>query len=328
MRKRNREPIWQPKHAPTETAPKIPVPEKLAAYVVSFRKLLLELSLIAVAVVGLGLLVKEVVHEEIILEPIEIPDDIAKQGYTDIVVAEQIADAALTRQQEVRDLSEQKQWFKKEMTFLRPVATNIHTPDIIIPGTPFSLRAVARFIRHELNLPSTYIHGELIHDQNNLSLSLRNLSEPTVPAIRIDKNIQDKQALMQESGDALLKLTTPSSLALLSYFKFADAHQSNKKTNPDYDNVVQAVEYCLKYLPTSDDSFANDLWGTVFYNLDRFDEALEKFRRATEIKPNYGYIGWGAILYKQRKYDQAIAKFQKASELEAEKLENILQKTD
>jgi hypothetical protein len=66
----------------------------LAEKALLFRKLIMEVGLVLLALFTLGLFGKQVLQPEIILDPIGVPEDIARRGYTEIIVAEQLVDAA------------------------------------------------------------------------------------------------------------------------------------------------------------------------------------------------------------------------------------------
>ena len=56
----------------------------------------MEVGLVLLALFTLGLFGKQVLQPEIILDPIGVPEDIARRGYTEIIVAEQLVDALET----------------------------------------------------------------------------------------------------------------------------------------------------------------------------------------------------------------------------------------
>jgi superkiller protein 3 len=53
------------------------------------------------------------------------------------------------------------------------------------------------------------------------------------------------------------------------------------------------------------------------FRLERYGEALEKYRKAIELDPKYAvaYFGWGYAWQKRERYAEAIKKYRKAIEL-------------
>ena len=81
--------------------------QRCASFAASLRQLVFDWGLIGLLLFGIGLLISEVRRPEVVLDPIEVPEDIAKLGYSGVVVAEQLADAALNIELETRELSTQ-----------------------------------------------------------------------------------------------------------------------------------------------------------------------------------------------------------------------------
>lgn len=268
-------------------------------------------------VLGLVVLIKEVCRPEIILDPIEIPQDIIKKsGYTGIAVAEQLADAALNIELETQNLSVQNSWHKDAIN-MSEIETSTHIPDISVPGSPFTIRSIARFIRQELGLPADHLRGEIIHDNNGLTLTLRNISQK-VPAVRISK--KGIEQLLHEGGAALLQLTNPSALAMYAYHKFNSQLSDTTIREANYTKAEQLFKYCLKYPPTTDDPLVLNLWGNALIDSKSTEKALEKFHRAIKIDPDYAYSynGWGVALLKRKTPDPegAIKQFSRAIDID------------
>ncbi len=68
---------------------------------------------------------------------------------------------------------------------------------------------------------------------------------------------------------------------------------------------------------SSDSSWALYNWGVALSQLNKHDEAIEKYRKAVKLTPNSAdpYISWGLALEKLGRYEEAIAKYQKAAEI-------------
>ena len=317
MRKRN--PIIRWKSRTGATAPPTaatPAMQRYASFAASLRQLVVDWGLIGLLLVGSGLLISEVLRPEVVLDPIEVPEDIAKLGYSGVVVAEQFADAATDIELETQELSSQNSWHK-EAENLRGIGTLSHTPDITVPGAAMSMRSFARFIRQELGLHSIYLHGEIVHEPNGLVLSLRNLSTANIPAERVAISGNSIAGLFPAGGRALLKLSTPAALAMHQYHQF-NTHLESPTRDSSYAEAMQLFEYCLKFPPTTDDALVLYLWGSAFQDLKRPYEAIGQFQKAIQTDPNfsYAYNGWGNALLNLNRAEEAIVKYRKAIELD------------
>jgi tetratricopeptide (TPR) repeat protein len=283
---------------------------------VSLIKLfILDSGLIILLLLGLAALIKEVRRPEVILDPIEVPEDIAKQGYAGNIVAEQLADVALNIELETQELSAQNSWHKYAVN-MPEVETNAHIPDISVPGSPFTIRSIARFIRQELGLHADHLQGEIVHEENGLSLTLRTLSDARIPAVRISK--KGIEQLFQEGGAALLQLTNPSASAMFAYHKLNKSLSDFAVREANYKEAVRLFEYCLKYQPTA--PLALYLWGSALNDLKRPEEAIEKYRRALKLDPDYAYAfnGWGHSLQDLKRPEEAIEQYRKATNIDPE----------
>ena len=217
---------------------------------------------------------------------------------------------------ETRELSAQNSWHK-DAENLREIGTLAHTPDITVPGAAMSLRSFARFIRQALVLPSMYLHGEIVHEPKGLALSLHNLSTAEIPAERVAISGNSIAGLFPAGGRALLKLSTPSALAMYQYHQFRN-QLNTSAWDSSYTEGVKLFEYCLKTPPTTDDALVLYLWGNSLLNLKHPDEAIGQFQKAIQADPkfSYAYNGRGNALRDLKRPEEAKAQYQKAIELD------------
>jgi hypothetical protein len=134
MRKQYRRNLRLIQNSNTDAHAEKPLILQLLVNEVSLIKLfILDSGLIILLLLGLAALIKEVRRPEVILDTIEVPEDIAKQGYAGNIVAEQFADVALNIELETQELSAQNSWHKYAVN-MPEVETNAHIPDISVPG--------------------------------------------------------------------------------------------------------------------------------------------------------------------------------------------------
>ena len=75
----------------------------------------------------------------------------------------------------------------------------------------------------------------------------------------------------------------------------------------------------MELKPDYADAYNN--WGVALANLKRLEEAIEKYKKATDLQPNYAkaYNNWGKALEKLGRNEEAQEKFKKAEELRGSK---------
>jgi tetratricopeptide (TPR) repeat protein len=166
-----------------------------------------------------------------------------------------------------------------------------------------------------LGLHADHLQGEIVHEENGLSLTLRTLSDAKIPAVRISK--KGIEQLFQEGGAALLQLTNPSASAMFAYHKLNKSLSDFAVREANYKEAVRLFEYCLKYQPTA--PLALYLWGSALNDLKRPEEAIKLYLKATDIDPYYvdAYYNWGNALQKLKRYKEAIEQYRMATNIDS-----------
>lgn len=128
--------------------------------------------------VAIPILYVEFCTPKIIIQAINVPaeSDITKLGYTGNVIAEKLVDEINKIDLELRDNSVQKSWQKEQNNLNYEFVTTSQIPDIPLSTVQTSMQSMLRFIKQELGSNSYYIDGELVHDNNEIVLTLRNCS--------------------------------------------------------------------------------------------------------------------------------------------------------
>ncbi|MGZ9213611.1 MAG: tetratricopeptide repeat protein [Candidatus Binatia bacterium] len=324
MRKRFQKQRWKPLSTSDNSSEKPPVIQRYTNLISLVRHFIFEFGFTVLVILGLVLLASDLHRPEIILDPIEVPEDIAKLGYSGMVISEQLADAAHNIELETRELStSQHLWTKEADNFIK-IITNNYIPDITVPGAQFSLRSITRFIRQEFGLYSTYLRGELVHENDGLVLTLRNLSEPNIPAVRVFQKGKRIEQLFQEGGTALLRLTIPSVMAINAYHKLNNqlTESAAREANYTYTQAVQLFEYCLKHPPTTDDTLVLFIWGhALHFLLKKPEDAIKQYQKAIDLDPGFAeaYNTLGMALQELKRPEEAIKQYQKAIDIDPRK---------
>ncbi|MBM3235438.1 tetratricopeptide repeat protein [Candidatus Poribacteria bacterium] len=97
----------------------------------------------------------------------------------------------------------------------------------------------------------------------------------------------------------------------LAYNNWGAALANQKK----YEEAIEKFKKAIEVDPKQ--ALAYNNWGFALAHQKKYEEAIEKFKKAIEVKPDYAdaYNNWGNALRYQKKYDEAIEKFKKAIEV-------------
>ncbi|MBK8816814.1 MAG: tetratricopeptide repeat protein [Methylococcaceae bacterium] len=307
---------WVPPSAKQTKMPKASLLGVFAEKIALIRKIIFDLGFIILIVIFILMLVSEIRRDEIILDPIEIPEIINKSGYTSREVAEKLLDSAQRIGFEAKEKSKNYSW-NREINQLGELGAESQIPDIQIPVAGFTLQKLTRFLKSELNIKTIYLSGEIIQTVNGYNLTLRNNAEKDVPTIEISSNGSVEQLLKLSGGEALLKISKPIIPTIQTYHQF-EKGQTPYKLDTTYRKLSDLIDYCLKHPPANDDKVAYVLQGKLFNDLNRNDEAILQYQKALDLDPQYtiAYIGWAASLYSLAQFNEAFTKLQKATEID------------
>lgn len=252
-----------------------PLLARIAENAGALFSIVVSLLLLGVIVAFLLAFVKEIHREALFLDPLEVPEDLVKRGYTPAVVTERMLDQ-LRNIQRVANTSKPRQGVDN-------AATQV---DVQVPGGVVSMKSLVRYARNMLDLPEEHITGEITHDTDALSLTMRMRDRRTVNVIAKGLTATTIDDLVNWGAEAVVRATDPFVLA--SYFYVQESPDEK------YERTMPAIEYVLSHPPASDHVWAWNLWGLVLEKQGRRDEAIAKYRRSIAadptVSPAYGNL--------------------------------------
>ncbi|MCA8881962.1 MAG: tetratricopeptide repeat protein [Rhodobacteraceae bacterium] len=341
------DPFVEIHYGPVRLTPPVAAPPKRAPLVTRIgealgflRTLIVNLAVIAAVVALVVLTVAELRRQPVIIEEISLPPALTARGYSGAVAAQRLWDAITRVQQDSGTL--------KEQAALTTVGRQI---DIVEPGTGLSLQGLTQMLRALLGLPQIRIAGDVtcetaVCDWSDLRLRLRIFTE-TGMELR-DVGLLGARGTADYFHRAALEamaVIDPYSLATYRYHLPGGRSEAERiardliaTSHPQrawaatllgiiaqdqgrHEEAIRNYERATLYAKTDGvRHFVNPWngWGKSLGALGRNDEAVEKYRRATEIDPEYAYAwyGWGYSLTKLGRYDEAIPAFERASALD------------
>jgi len=258
------------------------------------RSLVLSIFFFLTAIALSVIIVRQLTTNSVVVEPISVPDTLAKQGYTPKIFGQRIVDEIFKIQREATTI--------KERRGLMPEWSQL---DFEMPGAGLSIKAIGRIIKESLGIPGTRISGEVVMENQEFRLRLRvnggrhTAEVPPLPAEKLGD-------MVHRGAQETVKTIDPFLLA--SYF-----HAINNQAA-----MMEMIKYCLANDLVQDDPWANNLWGIHLADKDDTIGAIKKYRAAVKIDPEFAlaYHNWGNALEKQGKYKAAIEKYRQSIDLD------------
>ena len=275
--------------------PKMPLPqlpklkmiklEKPAGWLDSIVTIFLKIGTLFLLTIFIIFIIRIFKSEGYVLEPFAVPEAFEKSGYNGYVIAQKIQD-------EVYNIKEFAQTVKEDS--LQLLGNDQPELDLKVMGVGVSLRTLVYQMRNLLGQKNEVIQGEItaIDDQFNLTLRMTGF-----PPIDHEEKILEgnkKQAidrLITRAGETILSNTDPYRVAILCY--------KQKR----YDEAVEIVRKIIKDRP-QEIHWAYLAWGSILEEQNQDFAAAAKFRRATELKPDFSLahnrLGWNLFNQKER----------------------------
>jgi tetratricopeptide (TPR) repeat protein len=236
----------------------------LAQNVAAIFTILLSLLLIVVLGALVYALWREIRRSTIVLEPLEVPRELAERGYTSAVVTERLLDAIHIIQ--------------CVATTQKPrrghVASALQA-DIQVPGSQLSIRALAGYVRQLFELPDQHLAGEITRDGNTLTLQLRRRDGARITQGRM-RIAADVAPLVAAGAEEAVRLTDPYVLA--SYYT------EQELPGPDFPRTYETLQHVIDARP-DEIPWACNLRGLLLLNIGDNEAALEVLRRGFEADP-------------------------------------------
>ena len=195
-----------------------------------------------------------------------------------------------------------------------PIAPLGIRPDFVVPSTGLSIQATAAYLRTLYRgsflqritkvKPPKVVSAQLIAtgDNGGLLLHLR-IDERNVRV----KSATDEDVIFRKGARHIVKEVEPYILAAYHF-----------RTN-DFARARDLLYLILtKHPGTESEAWAVNLLGILDHRVRKFDDAINNFRKATELNPEFAgaYYNWGNALFKKNKHKDAIKRHQQAVALD------------
>lgn len=281
---------------------------------------------------AIGLIALELSRETLRIDAIDVPESLARAGYTQQVVARRLVDQILRIRTEALMGREN-----------RALATTWSQPDIVVPGTGLSARAVADYVRGLLGRPDQRVGGEVVEHPGGYVLRLRMAGVGEIVSTEA-RSIAELDQLLHQGARAIQRKVEPEVLAgylymigdpivgdVLRKFLATEPPRSAKRRRAEilqglialrernFDLAIQSFERVFDR-GRSDWPDLRALIGEAQYLKGDLDGALASLRSALEFDSEMGYASriLGLVLQAKGDLDGALASFRRATEHDPE----------
>lgn len=237
------------------------------------------------------------------IQAFSVPKQLEEQGYNGQVMAIRV-------QEKLEELKLQAGSLKKDSLQLK---SNQQDIDLSVLGVGLSLRTLAFQIREALGRENKTLHGDITKVGNRYEAQIRMTGFPKITSVRYAEPANEVEALdllFKDLAEGILFHTDPYRLALV-------LRQEGR-----YDEAIKAIRHLLQTNP-AEAHWAYLGWGAMLRELDDLDGAVEKYKKAIELKPDFSlpYINLAYVYQEQDNIELAITTFRHAIELEPENTE-------
>jgi tetratricopeptide (TPR) repeat protein len=210
----------------------------------------------------------------------EVPEDLAKRGYTSYSLASALANhlSGISRDAQVLEMGAHRFTASSQET----------TPDIEVPQANISLRSIIGYVKGFVR-PATRIDGEIIVVQEEpdrprtVTLNLRIFSGKSGETGFVSKtgDEQNLTVMIEEGAADIYSYVEPAQLAVYFYNKI--------QNNADNKNrAVELIRHCLQNDRPEDDYWAYALLSAIRAGEGDHREAEQLARKAINLRPELG----------------------------------------
>src|SRR5437588_2996280 len=257
--------------------------EEVSTATGSIRSIVIDLLLFLTLVAFVAAGIWEFRRKSVVIDPIDMPKDLAEKGYTPLAVAQRIA-AEIRGIQRVARLKG-----RLEVGFELSSAQI----DFTVPSAGISYRGLIRYFRQLLRQPEQRVQGEIVRERTTTRLIGDEISHD-VDVVRINLRTRDGHVtssnlsitseeelptLFRKAAFEIASLVDPY---LVATFRFREELREHR-----FEKTYEAIRRCFALTPASEHHRAYFIWGNALSVQRKFNEAELKYRAALRLKSRY-----------------------------------------
>jgi tetratricopeptide (TPR) repeat protein len=301
------------KEKPGQPEKKDPL-EHAASDVSAIRSIIADSLLVAVLASFLGALILEMRRKTVVIDPIEVPKEIAERGYTPQVVAQRLAAEITALRREARMKGRLEEGYELSSA----------QPDFTVPAAGISYRSIVRYARQLFRRPEQLVQGEIVRDTPHaqdaaetedtaevLHMALRTRERHTIPKLGVVSD-HELPSLLRKAAFELAVIADPY---LVANYWFALDQREGKL---DFERTIAAARRCLARTEAKEHYRAYVGWGNALVVKRDFAAAEEKLATALRLRPRSAltFNSLGNLKRVTRRYDQAAEMYLRAKRLD------------
>jgi tetratricopeptide (TPR) repeat protein len=178
-------------------------------------------GVIAVTIVVLAL--GEIVHETVTIQSFDVPEALAKRGYTSQAVAARLSDEIRRFVQQANNEGIEPRHQLQSSLNRSPISTALDK--IEVPTAHTSLKTIATAVRSLLGFPSTTISGHIVEIRDRLRLHVRvdNEAMASPRLFDFDGSMSDPDPMIKAAAMSVVSVQDPFLTAAYQYNHFTTA---------------------------------------------------------------------------------------------------------
>ncbi|MGF6980967.1 tetratricopeptide repeat protein [Paraburkholderia sp. JPY303] len=277
-----------------------------ADFTTDLREIVLFALLLLACILIVCVLWQLVSQRVVIIQPLSVPAEIAKAGYSSEIVQSLIANRLLSLEDDAGNVMPASA--KEE------IKLDSEMPDLQVPGTTVTMRTLLQYVRQTLPIPSTTISGYVIGpaDHPVLHLILSKHGETLLLETR-DGPLSNFPNRIEEVADNLMEKHDPYVYA--SYL--SDRDQEFCFTGDKPCDFADAYQIFLKIVAAGKSAPRYE-WALL--GLSKLDEGYKDYRHEIEMvsrlvaeyPSSWGFYNWGVALSELGCEEMAIDAFKKS----------------
>jgi hypothetical protein len=266
-----------------------------------FKNFLVGFALILVIVSFAIVIVRTVTSKDIAVQPISVPEEFARSGYTPEVMAVRLRDAVLAYADDRYP----------DVDLISPIfgLSLIHTaaqpgvPSVEVHGVGVSMGSIVAHLRDALGLATPHVSGELAKADGRLCLNLRYATEHShrdrsTLTVCSPADTARIESLIERG--ALLLLADMSPEWLLRY----GSTVRNRELHTRLDAIVARL---VASSDLAERALGFEIWSHVLHVAEDYEEAIKKSAKAAEYSASERiYARWALQLFWANRTGQAL----------------------
>lgn len=235
--------------------------------------------------------------DAVVIEPISVPEDLMKQGYTSTVISDRVTE----EMHRIHELSQTKEESRGVSLGSEETTISALEEELDISGPVW-------IVREQLGIKQFKIQGEIVNGVDGLEFRLRGFPKTGGMMVAVEKGTaHDIDDLIARAAEEALRFADPYVLAVY-YF-------AGEEGTGDFTETLGAIQAGLNpdradEHRVTDRKRLHTLWARVNLAEKDHQAAIYNVNKALEIDPTHGmaYHMWGSALVGLGNYREAIEK--------------------